>query len=122
MNATTRRTRALQILAATGMWQSSYEPPLLRLLWRLGFDIPPPHFSGFVSTAAFTGTLFGVFWGLLMWLLVWSANGMPLILVALLSAITGLLFGLAMASYYAYGRHKHKLPTWQELVTQPGGA
>ena len=40
MSARTKREAALKLLASTGMWRSSYVPPLLRLLWRLGLDVP----------------------------------------------------------------------------------
>jgi Family of unknown function (DUF6404) len=122
MNTNTKRTRALKVLAATGIWRSNYEPPLLRLLWRLGLNVPPPHFAGFFSTAAIEGVFFGVLWGFLMWLLVWSSRGMTFTPVAVLSALTDLFFGLAMAGYYAQGKHKYKLPTWQELGVQSGDA
>lgn len=31
----------------------------------------------------------------------------------------GILFGLAMAGYYAYGRKKYNLPRWQDLERKP---
>ena len=115
MNPNPNRALALQLLAKTGIWRSSYEPPLLRLLWRLGVNAPPPHFANFGSTALFMGAGFGVLWGGLMWVISWSRTGVPSSTAALSSTFAGALFGLSMASYYAYGRRKHKLPTWREL-------
>lgn len=115
MNANEPRTVALEILAKTGMWRSSYEPPLLRLLWRLGLDVPPPHFAGFMSTAVVLGTSFAVAWGVPMWLLVWPQTGMSFGSMVVTAASAGAIFGLIMAGYYAYGKRKHGLPSWREL-------
>lgn len=115
MAADPRRTRALQLLRQTGILRSNYEPPLLRLLWRLGINAPPPHFAGFLPTALATGLSFGLFWSVSMWLLVWPELSRSLSSLALVSACAGVLFGLTMASYYAYGRRKHRLPRWKDL-------
>ena len=45
MNFDTKLDAALKRLSSTGMWSSSYAPPIYRLLWGLGVKIPPPHFS-----------------------------------------------------------------------------
>ena len=115
MTPNPKRARALQLLANTGMWRSNYEPPALRLLWRLGVDVPPPHFARFGSVALLAGTWFGVLWGGFMWLMMWSGAGMSIAAAALSATVAGALFGLSMAAYYAYGRQKYKLPTWAEL-------
>jgi hypothetical protein len=47
MSFDTRRAEALAMLEKTGVWRSSYSPPLTRLLWRIGVRVPPPHFCGF---------------------------------------------------------------------------
>ena len=62
-----------------------------------------------------TGSFFGLVWGLLMWFWQWSDTGMSAGFAAALSVVAGLLFGLSMASYYAYGRRKHRLPPWTSL-------
>ena len=61
-----RREAALRLMAGTGIWRSNYAPPLVRLAWRLGWDLPLPHylpawqvvlgFGGFFG-AAFTGLI-----------------------------------------------------------------
>ena len=115
MNATEKRVAALKLLAATDISRGSYEPTIFRLLWRLGINVPPPHFASFWRNALFAGSFFAVGWGLLMWLLLWSRQGMAFSAATATAAGAGLFFGLAMASYYAYGKRKYRLPSWQEL-------
>ena len=121
MEISSKRTHALQLLEATGIWRSNYKPPVVRLLWYLGLDVPPPHFASFASNACLTGCFFGVVWGLVMWLFVWPTYSISATAAAEAALLAGLFFGLAMASYYAYGKYKHELPSWQELGTSPSG-
>jgi hypothetical protein len=107
--------KALELLKATGMSRGNYEPPLVSLLWRLGMPVPPPHFASFIAVALFLGVGFGVVWGAVMWFFTWSASGMDMHAAMLTSTASGLFFGIAMASFYAYGRRKHKLPKWLDL-------
>lgn len=115
MDIASKRTAALELLAKTGMRRSIYEPPLLRLLWKLGFDVPPPHFSSFARNFVFEGVYFGVTWGVPWWLftqfflagsiaIFWPACG------------AGLFFGFFMAAYYAYGARKHGITRWHAFV------
>ena len=114
----TRRTAALELLARTGMRRSSYEPALLRLLWRLNLNVPPPHFIRFGSVALFSGIYFAIAIGLIQWIfeqIGWASADMPFAKRAMISAIAGVFYGVFMAAYYAYGRKKHRLPSWDEL-------
>lgn len=115
MSTHTKRAAALALLAQTGIWRSNYEPPLLRLLWRLGFDVPLPHLMSFWKNALSTGSYFCIAWGLIMWSQ--GSTGAGLLVGAV---VAGLLFGISMASYYAYGKRKHQLPSWHELDDLPG--
>lgn len=115
MDTDTRRARALALLKDTGMWRSSYEPPYLRALWRLGFDVRPPHFLPFYQVAIIAMAWFTVVWGTTMWLLVWARIGLPGKSALAISCGAGLFFGLSLAAYYAHGRRKYKLPTWSTL-------
>lgn len=112
----TRKAKALDLLRGTGMRESNYLPPATRLLWRLGVEVPPPHFAGFFGAALVSGTFFGVVWGVLMWLIVWQHQGLSLAATSLTVLSAGLLFGLFMAAYYAWGRRKHALPAWEQLA------
>lgn len=109
-----KRQAALELLARTLMKPSNFQPPAIRLLWRMGVNARPPHFSSFLFNTLFTGGFYAVVWGLLMWLVSWHDIRTPAE-AATIAAITGLVFGMSMAGYYAYGRRKHKLPSWNEL-------
>ena len=103
---------ALSALAATGMQPTTYAPPVHRLLWRMGFHVPPPHFAGFTSNLIFSGTWFGIVWGTIMWFATWSDRGMSPAGAIVAAIVAGILFGLCMAIYYRHGARKHNLPAW----------
>ena len=106
-------------LAGLGISPSTAAPPIWRLLWRLGIELPPPLFMGFWPAAFFMGSFFGVFWGLFMWLFQWSRQGMPFWLVLAAAAFAGVLFGLCMAAYFRYLARKHNLPSWAAYTNSP---
>lgn len=109
-----KRNAALQLLRRTSIKPSNYQPPALRLLWRMGVDARPPHFCSFLYNALFSGALFGLVWGGFMWLTLWQGSQGPL-RAAGIAALAGVAFGLGMAGYYAYGKRVHALPSWDEL-------
>lgn len=109
-----KRRAALELLARTLIKPSNFQPPAIRLLWHLGVNARPPHFASFMSNTALYGGVYAVVWGLGMWLTVWHGKLTPPE-AAIFAAVTGLCFGLAMAAYYACGKRKHKLPSWNEL-------
>ena len=109
-----KRQAALELLARTLMKPSSFKPPAVRLLWHMGVNIRPPHFSSFLFNTLFTGGFYAVNWGVLMWLITWRHNRTPAE-AAIVATLAGLCFGLMMAAYYTYSRRKHKLPSWNEL-------
>jgi membrane associated rhomboid family serine protease len=115
MTSSSRRARSLAILASTGIRRSNYEPPYLRVLWRLGFDTPPPHFVRFLPMFSFAAAWFGVGYGATMWALFWQKRGISGNVAIVGSCLAGLFFGFAMASYYARGRRRHQLPDWESL-------
>lgn len=115
MRNNAKRAAALDLLAATGMRTNTYAPPFVRMLWWIGIDIPPPHFAGFLTNAILTGLPFSVVWGMLMWVVMWKAQGMPYLFATIGAILTGIIYGCAMAGYYAWGKHKYQLPTWKDV-------
>jgi polyferredoxin len=113
MNKVAKREAALKLLEATGIWKSNYAPSGLLLLWRLGFDCPPPHLARFWSVFLIYALYFGLSMGLLM--LALSAFSDILSFTPLDAGVAGLFFGLFMAIYYAIGRRKYQLPLWKDL-------
>ena len=112
MTHTDKLERMQKHMAKLGVSPSTAAPPIWKLLWRLGIDLPPPLFMGFWSAAFFMGGFFGITWGLFMWLFMWSRQGMPTWLVLGMAASAGVLFGLCMATHFRYLARKHNLPSW----------
>jgi uncharacterized protein YybS (DUF2232 family) len=111
MDFDTKLNAALERLSSTGMWRSNYAPPYYRLLWRLGVTIPPPHFSHFTFNFAFSFISFSV--ALALW--VWFSRGGSLIDIIAQNFIYGVLFAIGMTAIYAYGKIKHRIPSWSEF-------
>lgn len=115
MTFQSRRDHALELLAGTGIWRSNYLPPYLRALWSIGVEVPPPHFVLFHRVGIYAGAWFGLPLGGMMWLVFALAGGVPGMTVIGTASVAGLVFGLTMALYYAYGRKIHRLPKWESL-------
>jgi hypothetical protein len=122
MKSNPKREAALRLLAATGLKRSSYEPPLLRLLWRLGVDAPPPHFATFGGNVFIAGVYFGSIWGFIMWLFFWRPQATTATAAFVSVVVAGLLFGVTIAMYYAFSRRKYKLPPWHSVQAANAGA
>jgi len=97
-----------------GIGRYTAAPPIYRLLWWLGLEVPPPHFAGFWPLALSMGLFFAVTWGLLMWLLLWRSEDMPIAVGIVTSLLAGLAFGLIMAAYYRWRASKLALPRWDD--------
>ena len=112
-----RRSEALRLLGATGISSANYLPPAVRHLWRLGVQVPPPHFVPFGKAALVSGAAFGCGWGVVMYLLSLFVPGLNVSVqgLAMASLAVGVLFGLSMATYYACGRRRNRLPHWETL-------
>lgn len=103
-------------MSLLGISKSIAAPPAWRLLWCLGVAVPPPLFIPLVPCALATGSFFGLSWGLLMWALFWSRQGMPAAAMAASALVAGALFGLTMATYFRYLSRKHGLPKWSDYI------
>jgi hypothetical protein len=111
-----RRDEAVRVLLQKGLARSSVEPPLLRLLWRLGMQVRPPPFASFASTALGAGTFFAVGWGGGMWAVLWRFSFMSGWVMAAAAGLAGVLFGLSIAGLLAWRRRTLALPTWEQLL------
>jgi len=110
-----RRKRAIAVLNRKGIPQASSEPAHIRLFRRLGMQVRPLHFESFWRTTFFCGLWFAPVWALTMWLFSWRKEGTDPAIAALATVICGLIYGLVMASVFAWSRKKHALPTWESL-------
>jgi len=106
-------------LEKRGISGQTVAPPLFRLLWKYGIDIPPPLFMSFCGNAALMGILFAIPFGALaaafivpMWFLMPEKTlAIPALFATLLA---GFLFGLAMATYNRYKAKHLQLPAWDK--------
>jgi hypothetical protein len=108
--------QALHLLAQTGIGRNTYAPPLMRLLWRCGVQLRPPHFMGFGAAALLWGAWFALAWGGMMWMMDWSRHPVDVRLALASACGAGLFFGLTLAAFYAHQRRKHGLPRWESLT------
>lgn len=119
MNYPTIVLKALDRLASIETTRSNKAPPLHRLAWRAGIPLPPPLLASFHFNLMLMGAWFGLGWGLSMFLFFAIAFGRdPVKLVpvmAVVAIIAGVLFGLAMATYFRHIAVKHHLPSWRSF-------
>lgn len=106
-------------LPALGISPYTAAPPIYRMLWHVGIEIPPPIFGSFVPTAVFTGALFAIGWAAAMWLLPGAQEPETTLASAATTAgVAGVMFGLIMAGYYSWKSKQLKLPPWSEYTGQ----
>lgn len=110
--------RLMNELGKKGVGKYTVAPPIFRLLWTLGLQVPPPFFLGFFALTLLMGAFFGVFWGGTMWLLQRQSGRLPVELAVIIAAGAGLCFGLAMATYYRWKAARLGLPTWESYGEQ----
>ncbi|MBL4812276.1 MAG: hypothetical protein JKX69_07970 [Rhodobacteraceae bacterium] len=110
-----RLQKANDELARAGIWASNANPPYTKMLRQLGLKPRPPHYVSFWEIVIVQGILFGVLWGIIIWLSVWSVQGVAAIVSIIAAFSAGALFGFCMALYYRYGRKRYGLRTWEAL-------
>ncbi len=103
-------------MASRKMWKSNYAPLLIRLLWRLGINIPPAAVCSALAGFCRNDRLF------LPW--IWAVDVLDgvagpgdasLLFACEISLIAGVLFGLTMALFHLWRRKVNKLPDWKDL-------
>lgn len=111
-----RLQAALDELDNRGVWKSNSRPPYFRLARRMGWPIKPPYYSSIAFNATFSCALFGFFWGVIMWIFVWS-HGDISIKEALFSTLNiALIVGLLTSMMtYASVRFRRLTP-WDKLL------
>ncbi|TJZ73013.1 DUF6404 family protein [Chitiniphilus eburneus] len=116
MSFETRLAAAITLLNTRGVGESARFPWWLRLAWRLGLRLRPPHFQPFAVNLFWNGLWFGAIWGVCMWLALWGPQVMmPCWLALLLSALVGTIYGLFQALFYAATARQYRLPRWEDL-------
>lgn len=111
--------RLYQHLPKLGISPFTAAPPLYRLLWRLGCEVPPPLFLSFSTLALVMGGFFAIGFGLFSWLLLPLESTPSAASIPVVSAFSGILFGLSMAAYYRHITKRASLPSWSEYTGLP---
>jgi Family of unknown function (DUF6404) len=106
-----KQVAAWQTYAAShGISKSICNPPLDRILRKLGFTFRPAVFWSPLIAATVMGTYFAVVWGVAMHFIAWGDRALSLQLIT--SIVAGLTFGVVMAAINAIVRKRRKIPAW----------
>jgi hypothetical protein len=111
---------AHQELASKGVWHANYNPPLFRLLRRLGCPVKPPHYQGWLTNVFGFGISIGLLWGLLMWFFSWQPMDMDPLFALRQTALFAGLFGILMASWFWLRCKQLALTPWGQLAEHVG--
>lgn len=115
MDAREKIEAALAHLKERGVKPMTAAPPVWRLFWRLGVDVPPPHFLGFGPLFVLTGLPYGLAM-YLFGVLFLTAIGAPINPgFALMGVFSALFFGALMAGYYRWSASRLGLPSWSRF-------
>ncbi|GAJ72724.1 hypothetical protein JCM18904_3571 [Vibrio sp. JCM 18904] len=113
MDYETKLQLAHKELSDKGVWKSNYNPPLVKLLRKLGLCFPPPYYQSFFANVMLCVAFFAPVWGgVFQWFLVWNELGKPVLEALFISLLTGALFGLVMATFYYIRRKQLNLTDW----------
>ena len=103
-------------MQSKGVMPTMSAPLEFRLLWALGFEVPPPHFLSFTTIVVVVSTYFVVIFGFfsVMWNLLWRDLTVPGVSDLILLASVGLAGGLLMAWMLRRQSAKLRLPRWED--------
>lgn len=82
---------------------------------RYGIEIRPMPYASPLQIMLTLGLGFAIFFGLVMWMALWSSRGLSGGLALLITGAAGLIFGSIMIVNYRRMRHKHGLSDWKDL-------
>lgn len=118
MNFERKKARAIAILEGKKMRRRKYAPLFLRVLWRMGFKIPPCPalpFASFWQRTLIIGIPFALIWGTVMWLTVWRIESLSSLDALIRSLVVGIAVGATMARRHHWREVIWDSPAWKDL-------
>ncbi|EOX3483977.1 DUF6404 family protein [Vibrio cholerae] len=106
---------ASEELNSKGVWKSNYNPPSAKLLQMLGLQQPPPYYRSFWVNFTNSFIVYTPIFGVLMWFILWSAEGQSVTYAVISSSIAGVAYGVTMALYFFIQRRRLNLKKWEDL-------
>lgn len=110
-----KKNKALAIIDEKKMWRSNCVPLQLKLMWKLGLKYPPLPFAAFWLNTLVLGAVFGLNFGLLMWIFIWKNQDMPIQHALLLSLFSAFVFGFLISLFHLWRKKANALPKWKDL-------
>lgn len=112
--------RLIEDLTRRGAWKSNVAPPLWQLLWKLGVNVRPPLFMGFLGLLSTIGIVAGALYAVIMAEL--RGEETSLGQVVLVGAVFAVVFSAVYARLMARMRTKYDLPSWDAYPNDDEGA
>jgi MFS-type transporter involved in bile tolerance (Atg22 family) len=106
---------ALKELQNTQIWKLNYNPPLTRLLHKLGVKVRLPHYNSCIYNFLSVGCFMGLFWGSFMYISTWRNQDILLIDMLLPALFFGVFVGTVQSASYVYDAKKYKLTPWNKI-------
>ncbi|WP_157950430.1 DUF6404 family protein [Pannonibacter carbonis] len=94
-------------------WEAN--PPIDRLLRKLGLRMRPPLYRSFGANMFVYGSYYGTCLGLFNWFAIWPRDSMPIPVAVMISIAAGLAFGAIVAALVVRKRRKAGLTRWNDL-------
>ena len=117
-----RHRRAMEELAASNIPATQHDPPVHRILRRLGVKLRPPHYQPQSTTVALFGAPFALLMGVAAWLVPAVMGGASGALLMLLAGLAGAIFGWLMARRYRRDGEAARLTRWDDLLSDGDSA
>lgn len=118
MPASDRLRRALALLEPLDLPRGTKAPPLHRLLWRAGIEVPPPLLASWRFNAVLMGSLFGPLFAALSATLTSLRPGasQSVLQIVVIATVAGAVFGALTATSFRSEARRHRLPAWDSLA------
>jgi hypothetical protein len=107
-------------LKRRGVNRFTIAPPMFRLLWALGIELPPPFFIPFLPLAVLLGVPFGTVMAVGIYLCARHFLLPSFIAVSFIAGVfvvAGASFGLITGGYFRWKAKSLNLPTWERYGT-----